>query len=99
MGFPSNDFNQEDRRQQEDRRAVLQHLRREVPDVRQVAVRGKDAHPLFAQLTQATGKAPGWNFNKYLVGRDGKPVAHYGSTTWNPQQGAWWRRSRRRWPS
>jgi glutathione peroxidase len=36
-------------------------------------VRGSDAQPLFRQ--------PSWNFNKYLVGRDGKAIAHFGSTT------------------
>ena len=30
-------------------------------------------------LAQATGKAPGWNFHKYLIGRDGKAVAYYPS--------------------
>jgi glutathione peroxidase len=35
LGFPSNDFKQESGGCQEDRRPLLQHLRREVPDVRQ----------------------------------------------------------------
>jgi len=44
-------------------------------------VRGKDANALYAQLIQASGKSPSWNFNKYLVGRDGKTVTHFGSNT------------------
>ena len=29
---------------------------------------------LYAELAKATGKAPRWNFHKYLVNRSGRPV-------------------------
>ena len=35
---------------------------------------------LFADLARATGAAPRWNFTKYLVGKDGKPVAMFPSS-------------------
>ena len=36
-------------------------------------------HPLYTQLVNATGKAPGWNFHKYLIARDGRVVANFAS--------------------
>ena len=81
MGFPSNDFNQEASDSKKIADLCFNTYGVKFPMFTTSSVRGKDANPLFAQLAQATGKSPAWNFNKYLVGRDGKPVAYYGSTT------------------
>jgi glutathione peroxidase len=44
-------------------------------------VRGKDQHPLYAELTKfKTGLLPGlvkWNFEKFLVNRHGEDVARF----------------------
>lgn len=81
MGFPSNDFKQEDADSKKIADLCFNTYGVKFPMFTTTPVRGKDAHPLFAQLAKATGEKPSWNFNKYLVGRDGKPIAHYGSMT------------------
>ncbi|HET8878131.1 MAG TPA: glutathione peroxidase [Arthrobacter sp.] len=47
-------------------------------------VRGKDQHPLYGQLTKfKKGLLPGlvkWNFEKFLVNRDGEIVARFAPT-------------------
>jgi len=42
---------------------------------------GAGQSQVYAALQQATGKTPNWNFCKYLVGKDGKPIAFYASRT------------------
>ena len=79
MGFPSNDFQQEDPDAKRIADVCFNTYGVKFPMFAQTTVRGADAHPLFRQLAQATGQAPAWNFNKYLVGRDGRPVSHHGS--------------------
>lgn len=51
------------------------------PMFEKVHVVGADATPLYRQLAAATGQAPQWNFHKYLVGRDGRVIAQWGSRT------------------
>ena len=47
-----------------------------------INVNGKDADPLYQWLKAATPGSENrdieWNFAKFLVGRDGRPVARYG---------------------
>ena len=81
MGFPSNDFKQEDADAKKTADVCFSTYGVKFPMFMSIPVRGKDAHPLFAQLAKATGQAPSWNFNKYLVDRQGRPLAHFGSTT------------------
>lgn len=80
LGFPSNDFGQ----QEPGTSAQIGQVCFNTYGVRfpmfsKVQVVGEGAHPLFKLLTQATGAAPGWNFHKYLVDRAGRPIANYPS--------------------
>lgn len=81
LGFPSNDFAQEKSSNQEIADFCENTFGVKFPMFGKSSVRGSDANPLFKQMAQATGRQPLWNFYKYLVGRDGKVVAYYGSTT------------------
>jgi glutathione peroxidase len=42
-------------------------------------ITGSGAHPLYRALTTATGEAPGWNFHKYLIDRNGQVTGSFAS--------------------
>ena len=73
VGFPSDDFNQED--DDEAKTADICYINHGVTfamtDV--INVKGSDAHPVFQHLANET-KRPNWNFNKYLVDKDGNVI-------------------------
>ena len=81
LGFPSNDFSQEP----DDNKKIADFCNNtygvKFPMFSKSSVKGKDANPLFSALQKAGGKEPSWNFNKYLIDRDGKLVGRFGSMT------------------
>jgi len=80
LGFPSNDFKGQepgDEKQIQDFCTLTYGVK--FPMFEKVHVIGAEATPLYQRLTAATGVAPGWNFHKYLVGRDGKVIAQFAS--------------------
>lgn len=80
LGFPSNDFGQQE---PESNKKIADFCRNtygiKFPMFAKSNVRGSEANPLFQALTKQTGEAPGWNFHKYLIGRDGKTIQSFGS--------------------
>lgn len=80
LGFPSNDFG---RQEPESNQKIADFCQNtygiKFPMFAKSSVRGSDANPLFKQLAQLTGETPGWNFHKYLIGRDGQQVMSFGS--------------------
>jgi glutathione peroxidase len=82
LGFPSNDFmGQEPGTEAEIQEFCTLTYGVKFPMFEKVVVRGSEATPLFRELAAATGDQPGWNFHKYLIGRDGAVVASFGSRT------------------
>ena len=81
LGFPSNDFAQEAASNKEIADFCENTFGVKFPMFGKTTVRGSDANPLFRELAVQTGRAPLWNFHKYLIGRDGKAVASYTSLT------------------
>ena len=85
LGFPANNFNgQEPGTAEEIKAFCTGKYNVSFPMFAKVSVKGNDKAPLWKVLTEPALGGPaaaeaGWNFNKYLVGRDGKLVAHYAS--------------------
>ncbi|SER37457.1 glutathione peroxidase [Gracilibacillus ureilyticus] len=86
LGFPSNQFmNQEPGSSVEAEEFCRLNYGVTFPMFAKIDVRGKDAHPLFKQLTKA---APGiisdqvkWNFTKFLIDEQGNVIKRYAPKT------------------
>jgi glutathione peroxidase len=83
LGFPCNDFGgQEPGSAAEIQQFCSRKFQVTFPLFAKVGVKdGPNQAPIYAWLGGATGKLPGWNFGKYLVGQDGVPIAFWSSST------------------
>ncbi len=87
LGFPANNFlGQEPGTNAEIAQFCSAKYHVTFPMFEKIAVAGRDMHPLYKYLTDKktdpdfSGKIT-WNFNKFLIGRDGRIVARFGSRT------------------
>lgn len=81
LGFPSNDFGQQEPGTAEEIRAFCDltfHVT--FPMFAKVITKGDGRSPVFAFLT-AKHPEPRWNFYKYLIGRDGEVADYFVSVT------------------
>ena len=86
LGFPCNQFaNQEPGDAREIEEGCLINYGVSFPMFAKVDVNGDKAHPLFkylrSELKGLLGSKIKWNFTKFLIGPDGKPVKRFAPTT------------------
>ena len=79
VGFPANNFKgQEPGTNEQIKEFCTSKYNVTFPMMSKISVKGDDIHPLYKQLTDAKGQVT-WNFNKFLVGKDGKLIEHFDS--------------------
>jgi glutathione peroxidase len=79
VGFPANNFkSQEPGSNEEIKTFCTSKYNVTFPMMSKISVKGDDQHPLYKMLTSEKGQVT-WNFNKFLVGRDGKLIEHFDS--------------------
>jgi glutathione peroxidase len=85
VGFPCNQFGaQEPGSEAEIRTFCAANYGVTFPMSAKLEVNGPGRHPLYAWLTDPANGHPGdieWNFEKFLIGRDGKLLQRYAPTT------------------
>lgn len=83
LGFPSNDFGQQEPGNDPQIATFCKmNYGVEFPMFSKVKVGGDEAHPVYAYLTalpEPVGGPVRWNFEKYLVDRDGRVVERFAS--------------------
>lgn len=81
LGFPSNDFGQQEPGSDgEIKKFCSERFGVTFPLFSKVKVLGEDKHPVYRFLTASTGGVDvGWNFEKFLVARDGTVIGRFGS--------------------
>ena len=83
LGFPANNFGaQEPGTNEEIKTFCSLKYNVSFPMFSKISVKGDDIHPLYKYLTDketdpAFAGEIKWNFNKFLVGRDGKIIARF----------------------
>ena len=83
IGVPSNDFGgQEPGGASEIVKIAHDEYHVTFPLAAKASVKGADAHPFYRwAAAERPREAPRWNFHKYLIGRDGRLKAAFGSAT------------------
>ena len=75
LGFPSNDFGGQEPGSNKEIAAFC--VNQYAIDFPMFAKTDLKQNPLYADLAKATGKAPRWNFHKYLIDRSGSEVQSF----------------------
>ena len=85
IGVPCNQFGSQEPGSADEIQAFCdRNYQIDFPMTEKIEVKGKGQHSLYSWLTQKSKNGLGdfkvsWNFNKFLIGPDGKLLAHFAS--------------------
>ena len=81
IAFPCNDFGKQEPGTHEEIQEFCEtRFDISFPLMAKISVKGDKQHALYTALTGKDGAFPGdvkWNFGKFLIGKDGKPIARF----------------------
>lgn len=85
IAIPSNDFKQDPGTAQDTQEFMSKEYKINFPTFDKVIVKGENKHPLYKFMTESKGgvlfNEVSWNFEKFLIGRDGQVIDRYNSMT------------------
>lgn len=85
LAFPCNQFNNQEPGNSEEIQCFLKDRKVKFDLFEKIDVNGKDAHPLYKYLKKEQGgmvfDAIKWNFTKFVVDKEGKPVGRHSPNT------------------
>lgn len=86
LGFPCNQFGNQEKGNSEEIQEFCQvNYGVSFPMFEKIEVNGKDAHPIYKYLKSELGGLLGskikWNFTKFVIDKNGKPVKRFAPTT------------------
>ena len=82
LGVPSNDFGEQEPGSEGQIKEFCQvNFNIDFPMSGKLVVKGEGAHPLYKWLKAETGGSPKWNFYKFLIDGEGRPVTYFSSMT------------------
>ena len=87
LGFPANNFGGQEPGTNAEIKAFCEETYKVAfPMFSKISVKGDGMHPLYKYLTNLESKPLGkgnfaWNFEKFLIGRDGTVVGRFGNKT------------------
>lgn len=80
IGFPSNDFKQDRGSEQQTANICYSNYGVTFPMMTKTSVKGSKANSLYKHLIAQSGKSVGWNFQKYLLNKQGQVVGVFPSS-------------------
>ena len=80
VGFPCNDFGGQEPGDADTIAECATGFGVDFPIMEKVSVvKGDSQCAIYTELNEATGALPEWNFGKYLIDKNGTPIAFFGS--------------------